>query len=140
MQTVIVGLFAGLVVGVICVAYVFFRTRKFLAPEGAGEAKNFSDSYAEKNRSESLPYSEEATSSGLMLMAVVGSGSLLWGFIGAGLYHIIRNDEKFFILSAIFAMLINVWIWLSKTTFTWDKILLSTFIILGLGALIPWLI
>ncbi|NUO82564.1 hypothetical protein HUU05_21030, partial [candidate division KSB1 bacterium] len=89
---------------------------------------------------ETLPYSEEVTSSGLMLMAVVGSGSLLWGFIGAGLYHIIQDDGRFFLLSAAFAAVLNVGIWLSKTTFTFDKMLLSTFIILGLGALIPWLI
>ncbi len=129
MQTVIVGLLAGLVVGIICVAYVFLRTRRFLAAESAAQADN-----------ETLPYSEEVTSSGLMLMAVVGSGSLLWGFIGAGLYHIIQDDGKFFLLSAAFAAVLNVGIWLSKTTFTFDKMLLSTFIILGLGALIPWLI
>lgn len=129
MQTVIVGLLAGLVVGIICVAYVFLRTRRLIAPESAA-----------KTGGDALPYSEEVTSSGLMLMAVVGSGSLLWGFIGAGLYHIIRDDGKFFMLSAIFAVLMNLGIWFSKTTFTWDKILLTTFIILGLGALIPWLI
>lgn len=129
MQTVIVGLMAGLVVGVICVAYVFIRTRRLIAPESAARASG-----------DTLPYSEEATSSGLMLMAVVGSGSLLWGFIGAGLYHIIRDDGRFFALSAIFAVLMNLGIFFSKTTFTWDKILLTTFIILGLGALIPWLI
>jgi len=129
MQTIIVGLSAGLVVGILCVAYVFFRTRKLIAPESAT-----------KTNGDALPYSEEATSSGLMLMAVVGSGSLLWGFIGAGLYHIIRDDGQFFVLSAMFAVLMNVGIWFSKTTFTWDKILLTTFIILGLGALIPWLI
>ena len=129
MQTVLVGLLAGFVVGVICVAYVFLRTRRFIAPEGIGDASR-----------ESLPYSEEVTSSSLMLMAVVGSGSLLWGFIAAGLYHIIQEDDKFFLLSALFAVIMNVGIWLSKTTFTLDKIFLTTFIILGLGALIPWLI
>lgn len=129
MQTVIVGLLAGLVVGILCVAYVFIRTRRFFAEESASQVE-----------SEALPYSEELTSSGLMLMAVVGSGSLLWGFIGAGIYHIIQNDGKFLLMSALFAGLINVGIWLSKTTFTLDKILLSTFIILGLGVLIPWLI
>ncbi len=129
MQTVIVGLLAGFVVGVICVAYVFIRTRRFIAAESASRPGG-----------EVLPYSEEVTSSGLMLMTVVGSGSLLWGFIGAGLYHVIQDDGKFFVLSAIFAALLNVWIGLSKTTFTLDKMLLSTFIVLGLGALIPWLI
>lgn len=129
MQTVLVGLLAGLVVGVICVAYVFLRTRRFIAPETAAKSAN-----------ENLPYSEEVTSSSLMLMAVVGSGSLLWGFIGAGLYHIIQEEGKFFMLSVLFALVMNVSIWLSKTTFTLDKILLTTFIILGLGALIPWLI
>ncbi len=129
MQTVLVGLLAGLVVGVICVAYVFFRTRRFVTAESVS-----------KPGSETLPYSEEVTSSSMMLMAVVGSGSLLWGFIGAGLYHIIQEDGKFFLLSALFAAIMNVGIWLSKTTFTLDKIFLTTFIILGLGALIPWLI
>jgi len=129
MQTVLVGLLAGLVVGVICVAYVFLRTRRFIAPQGLTESAG-----------ESLPYSEGAASSSMMLMAVVGSGSLLWGFIGAGLYHLIQEEGKFFMLSVLFAALMNVGIWLSKTTFTLDKILLTTFIILGLGALIPWLI
>lgn len=129
MQTVLVGLLAGFVVGVLCVAYVFFRTRRFLAPESAGKVAR-----------ENLPYSEEVTSSSMMLMAVVGSGSLLWGFIAAGLYHIIQEDGKFFLLSAAFALLLNLGILLSKTTFRLDKIFLTTFIILGLGALIPWLI
>lgn len=129
MQTVLVGLLAGFVVGVICVAYVFLRTRRYVTPESVGETAR-----------ENLPYSEEVTSSSMMLMAVVGSGSLLWGFIAAGLYHIIQEDGKFFLLSAAFAVIMNLGILLSKTTFRLDKVFLTTLIILGLGALIPWLI
>jgi hypothetical protein len=129
MQTVLVGLGAGLMVGVICVAYVFLRTRGFVAAESAAKAGG-----------ETSPYSEEVASSSMMLMAVVGSGSLLWGFIAAGLYHLIREDETFFLLSVLLALIMNLGILFSKTTFTLDKILLTTFIILGLGVLIPWLI
>lgn len=129
MQTILVGLLSGFVVGVVCVAYVFLRTTRVIAMQNAAKAGN-----------SGLPYSENLTSSGLMFMAVIGSGSLLWGFIGAGLYHIIRDEWKFFILSAILAAAVIVIILLSKTTFVIDKIILTIVIVMGLGFLIPWLI
>ncbi len=130
MQTILVGLLSGFVVGVICVAYVFLRTTRVIATQNA----------AESGGNGGLPYSENLTSSGLMFMAVIGSGSLLWGFIGAGLYHLIRNDLKFFMISAMLAAAIILLILLSKTTFMIDKIILTIVIVMGLGVLIPWLI
>ena len=130
MQTVLVGLLSGFVVGVICVAYVFLRTTRVIATQNAAKAGGDSG----------LPYSENLTSSGLMFMAMIGSGSLLWGFIGAGLYHLIRDEWKFFTLSSMLAMAIILLILLSKTTFMMDKIVLTLFIVMGLGLLIPWLI
>ena len=130
MQTILVGLLSGFVVGVICVAYVFLRTTRVIATQNA----------AKPGGNGGLPYSENLTSSGLMFMAVIGSGSLLWGFIGAGLYHLIRNDLKFFLISAMLAAAIIALILLSKTTFVVDKIILTLVIVMGLGILIPWLI
>ena len=130
MQTILVGLISGFVVGVVCVAYVFMRTTRVIATQNA----------AEPGGDSGLPYSENLTSSGLMFMSVIGSGSLLWGFIGAGLYHLIRNEWQFFILSALLAAAIIVIILFSKTTFVVDKIILTIVIVMGLGFLIPWLI
>lgn len=132
MQTILVGLLSGFVVGVVCVAYVFLRTTRVIATQEAAEAGGESGG--------GLPYSENLTSSGLMFMAVIGSGSLLWGFIGAGLYHLIRDEWKFFVLSAMLAAAVIVLILLSKTTFMLDKIILAIVIVVGLGILIPWLI
>jgi len=130
MRTILLGLLSGFVVGVVCVAYVFLRTTRMIATQNT----------AEPDGNGGLPYSESLTSSGLMFMAVIGSGSLLWGFIGAGIYHLIRDETKFFILSALLAASVITLILLSKTTFVYDKIILTLVIILGLGYLIPWLI
>lgn len=133
MRTIIVGLVAGLVVGIICVFYVFFRTRSVVAANLA----------ARKPRpyvSQDPNYSDEPTSSGFMFMAIIASGSLLWGFIGAGIYHLIKNDLHFFILSAVLALVISIWIWKSRATYAVDKMILTVVILLGLGVLIPWLI
>jgi len=132
MQTIAVGLFAGFLVGIVCVIYVFLRTYRLVSGQvstGKGHGP-----------SQSMPYSESLTSSGLMFMAIFGSGSMLWGFIGAGIYHLIRDDLYFFILSISLAVFINIWIWRSKTTFAVDKMVLSVIIFIGLGVLIPWLI
>ncbi|MCG3153965.1 MAG: hypothetical protein DKINENOH_00556 [bacterium] len=133
MQTIIVGLVAGLVVGIICVFYVFIRTRSVVAANLAARKPR-------RYVSQDPNYSDEPTSSGFMFMAIIASGSLLWGFIGAGIYHLIRNDLYFFILSAVLALVISIWIWKSRATYAVDKMILTFVILLGLGVLIPWLI
>src|SRR5687768_8388849 len=77
MHTIISGLLAGLVVGVVCIMYVLARTRKMEKAYESGQT---------------IPYSEGRTSVGLMTMGVFGSGSIVWGFVGAGLYHLIRAE------------------------------------------------
>jgi hypothetical protein len=123
MHTIISGLLAGLVVGVVCVIYALVRTSKMEEDYEAGKT---------------IPYSEGRTSTGLMIMALFGSGSLLWGFIGAGIYHLIRDELSFFLISLGMSALIILWIWRSKTTFATDKILLTMIVFIGLGFLIPW--
>ncbi|MDZ7267929.1 MAG: hypothetical protein ONB48_10500 [candidate division KSB1 bacterium] len=133
MQTIIVGLVAGLVVGILCIFYVFLRTRSVMAASLA----------ARKARgivSQDPNQSDEPTSSGFMFMAIIASGSLLWGFIGAGIYHLIKNDVYFFALSAAMALMLSFWIWRSRAPYAVDKIIITFAILLGLGVLIPWMI
>jgi hypothetical protein len=122
MHTIISGLLAGLIVGVVCIVYVLFRTRKMAAAYKAGET---------------IPYSEGRTSVGLMIMAVFGSGSMVWGFVGAGLYHLIHVERAFFLISLSLATVFTFVIWRSRTTFARDKVVLTLIVFLGLGVLIP---
>jgi uncharacterized membrane protein len=123
MHTIISGLLAGLVVGVVCIIYVLARTRKMEEAYEAGQ---------------NIPYSEGRTSVGLMIMGVFGSGSIVWGFVGAGLYHLIRIELFFFIISLLLAALFTFFIWRSKTTFVREKVLLTIIVFVGLGVLIPF--
>ncbi len=122
MHTIISGLLAGFVVGVVCIVYVLFRTRKMATAHKAGET---------------IPYSEGRTSVGLMIMAIFGSGSMVWGFVGAGLYHLIHVETSFFLISLSLAALFTFVIWRSRTTFARDKVLLTLIVFVGLGVLIP---
>jgi hypothetical protein len=123
MHTIISGLLAGLVVGIVCIVYVLIRTRKLAIAHKAGET---------------IPYSEGRTSVGLMIMAIFGSGSLVWGFVGAGLYHLIHVETSFFMISLALAALFTFVIWRSRTTFARDKVLLTFIVFVGLGVLIPF--
>jgi hypothetical protein len=86
---------------------------------------------------QAIPYSEGRTSVGLMIMGVFGSGSIVWGFVGAGLYHLIRAEIFFFLISLALAALTTFIIWRSKTTFVREKVLLTIIVFIGLGVLIP---
>jgi hypothetical protein len=123
MHTIISGLLAGLVVGIVCVIYALLRTKRMENDYETGKG---------------IPYSEGVASTGLLIMAMFGSGSLVWGFVGAGIYHLIRDDLAFLSISVAMSLLIILWIWRSKTTFATDKILLTLIIFVGLGFLIPW--
>jgi len=122
MHTIISGLLAGLVVGIVCIIYVLARTRKMKEAVETGRA---------------IPYSEGRAGAGLMIMGLFGSGSIVWGFVGAGLYHLIRTELFFFIMSLALAALFTLLIWRSKTTFVRDKVFLTVIVFVGLGLLIP---
>lgn len=132
MQTVIVGLTSGLIVGVVCLVYLFVRTSWVVSTKGRMDSQSL--------QRQGIPLSESLKSTSLMFMVIVASGSMLWGFIGAGIYHIIRNDFYFFLLSSIIAAVIVYLILRSNTAFPRDKMILSVIIMLGLGLLIPLLI
>jgi hypothetical protein len=122
MHTIISGLLAGFVVGIVCIIYVLARTREMEKAYEAGQA---------------IPYPEGRASVGLMIMGVFGSGSMVWGFVGAGLYHVIRAELFFFAISLALAAFFTLLIWRSKTTFVRDKVLLTVIVFVGLGVLIP---
>lgn len=122
MHTIISGLLAGFVVGVVCIIYVLMRTRKMEEAYEAGRK---------------IPYSASRTSTGLMTMGIFGSGSIVWGFVGAGLYHLIRAETLFHLISFGLAALFTLLIWRSKTAFVRDKVLLTLIVFVGLGMLIP---
>jgi hypothetical protein len=123
MHTIISGLLAGFVVGVVCIIYVLARTRKMEEVYEAGVK---------------IPYSTSRASVGLMIMGVFSSGSMVWGFVGAGLYHMIRAELFFFIISLSLAIIFTLLIWRSNTTFVRDKVLLTIIVFVGLGLLIPF--
>ena len=122
MHTILSGILAGLVVGVVCIIYVLARTRKWEAAYESGRQ---------------VPLSESRASTGLMFMGVFASGSLVWGFVGAGLYHLIRTEVFFFLIFFALATLFVFLLWRSKTTFRRDKALLTLIVFVGLGVLIP---
>jgi uncharacterized membrane protein YidH (DUF202 family) len=124
MHTIISGLLAGLVVGVVCIIYVLARTRKMEEAFETGQKTPYS---ASRSR----------TSIGLMMLGIFASGSIVWGFVGAGLYHLIRVELFFFLIFLALAALFTVLIWRSKTTFMRDKVLLTVIVFVGLGVLIP---
>ena len=130
MQTILVGLVAGFIIGVISIVYVLLRTNKVISVGHSSRLRN----------SNSMPYSRSLTSSGLMVMTVAGSGSMLWGFIGAGIYHIIQNDLYFFSISTFIAIVLSFIILNSNTTFAKDKVVVCSIIFVGLGFLIPYMI
>ncbi|MDZ7363421.1 MAG: hypothetical protein ONB46_22285 [candidate division KSB1 bacterium] len=123
MHTIISGLLAGFVVGVVCIIYVLARTRKMEEVYEAGD---------------DIPYSTSRASVGLMIMGVFSSGSMVWGFVGAGLYHMIRAELFFFVISLSLAVVFTLLIWRSNTTFARDKVLLTLIVFVGLGLLIPF--
>jgi hypothetical protein len=63
---------------------------------------------------------------------------MVWGFVGAGLYHLIRVELVFFLISIAIAAVFTILLWRSRTTFVRDKMLLTAIIFIGLGLLIPW--
>lgn len=123
MHTIISGLLAGFVIGVVCIIYVLMRTRKMEEAYDAGRK---------------IPYSASRASTGLMTMGIFSSGSIVWGFAGAGLYHLIRAETVFHLISFGLAAVFTLLIWRSKTTFMRDKVLLTLIVFVGLGVLIPW--
>lgn len=123
MHTILSGMLAGLVVGVVCIIYVLARTRKLEAAYESGRKVSISESRA---------------STGLMFMGVFASGSMVWGFVGAGLYHLIRTELFFFLISLALAILFIALLWRSNTAFRRDKALLTVIVFVGLGVLIPF--
>ena len=76
METILRGLSAGFVVGVICVIYVVFRISKV----------------HEKLKAEGVDlYKDERQSTTWMIMAVFSSGSIVWSFFGAAIYRMVQN-------------------------------------------------
>lgn len=124
MQAIYTGLLAGFIVGVVCVVYVlgrswYINTRLEINPLNTTELQV-----------ESIDW---------MIMGIISSGSVLWGFIGAGIYHMLNDYMLFILFSAVFSLLTILYFAFRRTRRKFDKIILSIFIIDGLGILIPYL-
>lgn len=127
METIFKGLLSGFIVGVICVAYVLIRSWRVQAELTQGGTRAF-----EKD--------QDRDSNNWMVMAVFSSASLVWGFIGAGIYHIFRSHFLFMLFSLIFALIITLVLLFRKTSYKFDKIILTLVITIGLGILIPYVL
>lgn len=124
MQAIITGLLAGFLIGVICAAYVLVRswyvqTKIAVKPLDTVEF--------------------QAQSTEWMIMALISSASVLWGFVAAGIYHLLQNEVHFMIFSIAVSIVVILYFAFSKVMNKMDKILLSVIIIDGLGLLIPYL-
>ncbi|MCA9735036.1 MAG: hypothetical protein H6696_07190 [Deferribacteres bacterium] len=124
MQAIYTGLLAGFIIGVVCVVYVLSRSW-------------YINSRLEINNMDSAELQIESTN--WMIMAVFSSGSVFWGFIGAGIYHLLKDYILFGIFSVLFSIFAVIFFAFRNTDNKLDKIILSVIIIDGLGFLIPYL-
>ncbi len=124
MQAIYTGLLAGFIVGVVCVIYVLSRSW-------------YINSRLEINPLNTTELQVESID--WMIMGIISSGSVLWGFIGAGIYHLLKDYMLFMIFSGVFSVLTVLYFALRRTRRKLDKIVLSIVIIDGLGILIPYL-
>ncbi|MCA9743610.1 MAG: hypothetical protein H6695_16110 [Deferribacteres bacterium] len=126
METIMRGLSAGFVVGVICVIYVVFRISKVheqLEAEGVDL------------------YKDEKKSTSWMIMAIFSSGSIVWAFVGAAIYRMVQNHFYFVFFSICTGFILSVIIYFRKDTpFKGDKIVLTLIMTIGIGLLIPYLL
>jgi uncharacterized membrane protein len=126
METILRGLSAGFIVGVICVIYVVIRISKVhdkLEAEGVDL------------------YEDEKKSTSWMIMAVFSSGSIVWSFLGAAIYRIVQNHFYFVLFSICTAFILSTILYFrKKTAFKADKIVLTLIMTIGLGFLIPYLL
>ena len=110
METILRGLSAGFIVGVICVAYVVLRLtyiQKQLEVSGG-----------------TLSQSHKISKT-WMLMAIFSSGSIVWGSIGAGIYYVVRDHVYFVLFSFSIAFILTAILIMKETQFKADKIVLT---------------
>ena len=125
METILRGLSAGFIVGVICVIYVVLRISRWqhkLEAEGVDL------------------YKEQGESTTWMLMAIFSSGSIVWSFIGAGIYRLVQNHFYFMLFSVCAAIILSSILYFKTRSYRFDKIVLTLIMTIGLGVLIPYLI
>lgn len=125
METMLRGLSAGFVVGVICVIYVVIRISKVhdkLEAEGVDL------------------YKDERQSTTWMIMAVFSSGSIVWSFLGAAIYRMVQNHFYFTLFSICTGFILSMILYFKTTAYKADKIVLTLIMTVGIGFLIPYLI
>ena len=125
METILRGLSAGFIVGVICVIYVVIRISKVhdkLEAEGVDL------------------YKDQLQSTTWMIMAVFSSGSIVWSFFGAFIYRIVQNHFYFVLFSLCTGFILSMILYFKTTAYKTDKIVLTLIMTVGLGFLIPYLL
>lgn len=122
METLSRGLLSGLIVGIVCLAYVLLRFWKL--------ESRLSDSELEDLRSDIFGNS-------WLLMGLVSSASIVWGVIGASVFRFLENQTLFLILSALAGVAVSTFLYTRSVAYKFDKIILTLIITLGLGFLIP---
>lgn len=125
METILRGLSAGFIVGVICVLYVVLRIMRW---QHKLEAKGVD------------LYKEQRQSTTWMLMAIFSSGSIVWSIIGAGIYWLVQNHYYFMLFSICTAIILSCIVYFKTRSYRFDKIVLTLIMTIGLGVLIPYLI
>ncbi|RMD96453.1 MAG: hypothetical protein D6814_11360 [Calditrichaeota bacterium] len=125
METLLRGLLSGFIVGIVCVVYVLVRSSHVESQLQEG----YSD-IAQK----------DIVSNSWMMMALMGSASLVWGFIGAGIFRLMESQFLFVFFSILLALAVSITIYIRDVSYKFDKIVLTLIITLGLGLLIPYLI
>lgn len=125
METILRGLSAGFIVGVFCVGYVIFRIWRVQRKLEASGINMLEDDKLGNN---------------WLLMAFVASSSIVWGFLGAGIYYLVKSHFYFILFSLCLAFMLSAILFFKDTYFKSDKIVLTLIITIGLGFLIPYLI
>ena len=124
MQAIITGLQAGFIVGVVCVVYVLLRSW-------------YINMQLENSPMDTAEF--RIASTNWMVMAFFSSASVVWGFIGAGIYHLIKSEVTFALGSLIAAVVLSLIFLVSNVRNKGDKAFLTFAVLTGLGVLIPYL-
>jgi len=124
METLLVGLGAGFIIGVICVVWVLFRISRL----------------QQKIEHDGSNLEQQEDSRSWIIMAVVSSSSIVWGLLGGVIYYFVKSHLYFMLFSFAVALIISAMLFLKDTRYKYDKIGLTLIITIGLGLLIPLII
>ncbi len=125
METLLRGLLSGFIIGIVCVVYVLIRSWRLEARLPASEVKSMES---------------EFVGNSWMIMAFASSASILWGFLGAAAFRLLRNKAEFMGIFIFLGIALAGLFYFRDVQYKLDKIILTLIITFGLAVLIPAII